>query len=134
MGRILIVEDEANIAQVLEEVLSDEGYDVVALADGQEALDWLQQEKSLPDLVLVDLFMPRVNGKEIVTYMRSRESLATVPILLVTGAVPSAHDFPPFGSYQGIIGKPFDIADILEKVAYFLPQPPPRRNSFSRTW
>jgi len=121
VAHILIIEDEPSIVMVLREVLSDEGYDTTDFLDGFEALQWLQQQKIPPDIVLVDLFMPRVSGKSIVEAMRHDLGLSGVPVVLVTGAVPSVHDFPVEGSYQGIICKPFDVIDVLHKISTLLP-------------
>jgi len=116
LARILIVEDEPSISMVLQEVLTDEGHETMAVVDGFEALKWLQEQGQPPDIVLVDLFMPRLSGKAIVEAMRNDIGLQNVPVILVTGAVPSVHDYPPEGSYQDIIGKPFDVVDVLQKV------------------
>ncbi len=120
MARILIIEDEPSIAMVLQEVLCDEGHAPTVIADGMEALEWLMLQPVPPDLVLVDLLVPGASGKEIVETMRGSLKLADVPVVLVTGATPSESVFPSAGSYQQIIGKPFDVLDILHMVTGLL--------------
>ena len=60
--------------------------------------------------------IPQIIRTAIVEAMRNDIGLQNVPVILVTGAVPSVHDYPPEGSYQDIIGKPFDVMDVLQKV------------------
>ncbi|MGE5589496.1 MAG: response regulator [Bacillota bacterium] len=112
---VLIIEDEPAIAMVLCEVLRDEGHSAEAFTDGTAALRRLLEEP-IPDLVLVDLFMPRFGGRELLTAMRSDARLAAVPVILLTGAVPHSEAFPPEGSYQALITKPFDVDELVAVV------------------
>lgn len=115
MARVLIIEDEPTIAMVLREALSDEGYETAVASDGLSGLAALQAKPS-PDIVLVDLFMPGVTGRAVVESMRAGGPLQEIPVVLVTGAVPSAEDFPPPGSYQAILAKPFELTDLLQTI------------------
>ncbi len=77
--RILIVEDEPNIAEVVELYLKRAGYKVKVVQDGQKALEALAEE--LPDLVVLDLMLPRVDGYSITRWLRDRSDL---PIIMLT--------------------------------------------------
>lgn len=113
--RVLIVEDEPAIAMVLTELLADEGYDVISELDGLSGLNRIREEPR-PDVVLIDLFMPRLSGREVLERMRSDPEIAAIPVMLITGAVPDENDFPPKGSYQAMLSKPFDLQDVLNHV------------------
>ncbi len=113
--RVLIIEDQPAIAMVLEGLVSDEGHEAIVRADGLSGLERLSQAP-LPDLALVDLFMPGMSGRDVVEVARSRPGLADLPIVLITGAVPSAGVFPPKNSYQAFIRKPFDVQQVLETI------------------
>ncbi|RME86226.1 MAG: DNA-binding response regulator [Caldilineae bacterium] len=76
---ILVVEDEPNIAEVIGLYLRRADYDVVTLHDGEAALAWLAANK--PDLVVLDLMLPRVDGLEITRWLRSR---GNIPIIMLT--------------------------------------------------
>lgn len=115
MPRVLVVDDEPAITEVLGEVLTDEGYQVDKVLNGAHALDHLRREPGT-DLVLLDLRMPGLSGREVVETMRSDPALRKIPIVLVTAAVPNAEDFPPDGTYQALIRKPFDVADVARRV------------------
>lgn len=78
-GRILIVEDEPSIAEVVELYLRRAGYQVVVVDDGQAALDTLSDQ--MPDLVVLDLMLPQVDGLEITRWLRER---GDTPIIMLT--------------------------------------------------
>ena len=122
MARILVADDELTITMVLEQVLADEGFDVVTAGDGKEALAVASQLPA-PDLILVDLYMPEVNGKDFVSRLRANSSLKNVPVIVVTGAVSHERDYPSPGSYQMLISKPFDLEDVVAQVKRLLAGP-----------
>ncbi len=76
---ILVVEDEPSIAEVASLYLKRAGYDVVLVNDGQKALDWLGL--NTPDLVVLDLMLPNVDGLEITRWLRTRSD---IPIIMLT--------------------------------------------------
>lgn len=115
MPRVLVIEDEPAIAMVFQEFLSEEGYEVAVAFDGVAGLDRLRQGP-LPDVVIVDLFMPGMGGREVIQSMRAEPLFAHVPVIVVTGAVPDAKDFPPEGSFQALLGKPFELKAVLQHV------------------
>ncbi|MHB1426549.1 MAG: response regulator [Gemmataceae bacterium] len=80
--RVLLVDDEPADRKLLGDLLEAEGGQIVTAHDGKEALDWLQNER--PDLVVLDLMMPRVDGFAVVEAIRSRPNWQDVPILIVT--------------------------------------------------
>lgn len=115
LARVLIVEDEPSIGFILREVLEGEGHKVTVLTSGTAALDWLAVEPP-PDAVLLDLLMPGLGGREVLEAIRRERRLREVPVILVTGAVPKGDGFPAEGSYQGLLTKPFDLADVVSVV------------------
>ena len=112
---VLIVEDERYIATVLHETLKDEGFTAEVVSDGTAALRRLQQEP-VPAVVVLDLFLPGVRGRDVVASMRRDPKLLGVPVVLVTGAVETEGDFPPAGTYQAVIFKPFDLGSVVATV------------------
>lgn len=115
MAHIMIIEDEAAIVMVLQEVLIDEGYAVSKAYDGITGLKILNEIPDV-DLVLVDLNMPGMSGKSVIETMRSNERLKEVPVIIITGNVYNSNDFPPEGSYQAILEKPFDLMELIKNV------------------
>lgn len=116
MHRILVVDDERDIAAILVEVLEMAGYSATCVYNGMEALTHME-ENGIPDLVIADLRMPVMNGRALVETMRSQPRTAKTPIILITGAVPGTDDFPASEAYNELIVKPFDITHVAATVA-----------------
>lgn len=109
---ILLVEDDLLVRDELQDLLEEEGYDVVPARTGRQALEFLQQGSALPDLVLLDLMMPIVTGWQVLESMRSDPRLAGVPVVVLTAA---AQDRPA-GATQ-VLRKPFQLEELLQAVA-----------------
>ncbi len=113
--RILVVDDEIYIVHILEFTLTMEGYDVVTAADGDEALRKVEQDR--PDLLVLDIMMPRMDGYEVCRRLREQEETSDLPVILLsakgrpidreTGMEVGANDY---------IVKPFSPRRLLEKI------------------
>ncbi len=111
---ILVVEDTAAIAEIIETVLNDvPTYQATAVANGAEALAFVAEVAV--DLVLLDINLPGLDGFAIHDLLRARPTTATVPILFMTAGVHDA-EFARRG-VRGHIEKPFDLDDLLVRVA-----------------
>ena len=103
---VLVVDDERYIVDLLTDLLDDEGYRVISASDGLAALQKVQEE--VPDLILADIMMPRLDGLTLLTRIRAEHS--EVPVVLMSAAVtPIMHEVP-------YIAKPFDLEDLLDIV------------------
>lgn len=122
MARVLIIEDEPCISLVLAEFLQEEGFDTDTALDGSSGLKKLREQPP-PDVVLLDVFLPGLSGRDIAAYIRAEPKLAGVPVVLITGSVPNSQDFPPADSYQALISKPFDLNHLLATVTGLLRTP-----------
>jgi CheY-like chemotaxis protein len=110
-GKVLVVEDERDIREALAEALSYEGYDVVIAANGREALGRLCDGGSLPDVILLDLVMPEMNGWEFRQVQVHDPALAGIPVVVV-----SASD-PGNARPDRHLPKPFAIDELFHAVA-----------------
>lgn len=109
MSRILIVEDEEGIRESLEEFFQDEGFDVTTASDGAQALDTLASAP-LPDVMLLDLRMPKLDGSDVYEQMQHNPRLARVPVIVSTSDPSSA----PSGVL--IMKKPINLERLLSAV------------------
>jgi CheY-like chemotaxis protein len=116
MARILVVDDEAFIRLYLEEVLVDEGHDVRSASDGAEALRLLREGEPSPDLILLDLMMPGMNGWEFRKEQAADPGLAGIPVVVVSGAGDVQAEAARLG-VQGYLAKPFFPEMLLAAIA-----------------
>jgi UDP-3-O-acyl N-acetylglucosamine deacetylase len=110
---ILVVDDEANIRHTLRGVLADEGYEVVEAQDGRRALELLQH--GLPRLAIVDVWMPEVDGIELVS--RMRQQAPGVPVIVISGhgTIDTAVRVIRMGAFD-FLEKPFELDALLRMV------------------
>jgi DNA-binding response OmpR family regulator len=121
-GRVLIVEDDEEIVDVLRRTLRAEGYEVRAALDGPEALEDL--DEFAPDLVVLDLGLPGMDGMEVMG--RIRES-SEVPVLMLTArADPEDRVAGLDTGADDYLIKPFDRAELLARIRALLRRHPPR--------
>ena len=115
MSKVLVVDDEPGIRELVVEVLRDEGYATVAAENGRMALEVLAREG--PDLVLMDVMMPGMDGRAAVREMRARPDLPRPPVILMSAAARPEHLEPGVAAF---LPKPFDLGDLLDLVARWL--------------
>lgn len=115
MAHVLVIDDEPTIVHALEIVLRYAGHQVRTAPHGLAGLQQLQIGP-LPDIVLMDLYMPWLSGRDLVGTMRSNPRFSNIPVILLTGAVPSPDEFPEPGTYQALIQKPFSVREVVAKV------------------
>jgi len=111
-GTVLVVEDEADLANLLTEVLESAGYDVV-LTTGSRAAE--RAIAVAPVAVITDYMMPGLNGEEVVRDIRSKPSFAQLPVLLVTG-LSNAHELATTIGANAYLRKPFDVDSFISIV------------------
>lgn len=119
--RVLIVEDEPNIVLSLEFLLQREGYDTAVAADGEEALALARQLR--PDVVLLDVMMPKRNGYEVCRAIRGDPDLAATPVIMVSAKGQEVEVLKGLElGASAYITKPFGNAEILEAIRAVLPR------------
>ena len=112
-GRVLVVEDDPSIAELLVYALEGEGYDVVPVGDGALALAVITE--TVPDLVTLDLGLPGISGEELLRALRSDERTRRIPVIIVSANV----DRMEKGDRElaaAVIAKPFDMSELLEAI------------------
>ena len=111
---ILVIDDDATIRFLLKSILKD--FEVVAMEDGYEALSWLNLG-NVPDLILLDIEMPNINGRVLIRRVRSSYKHRNVPIIIMSGTDSKLikNSFIKLGASDFII-KPFTDTDFIERV------------------
>jgi DNA-binding response OmpR family regulator len=117
-GKILLVDDELDLAVVTKRRLESAGYEVLTAETGEDALAFLQ--KDIPHLILLDLLLPIMQGEEVCKRIKCDANLKHVPVILFTA---SSSDIPKVAKEVGAddyIVKPFEPEELLGKVRKFI--------------
>jgi DNA-binding response OmpR family regulator len=117
--RVLLVEDTDSVQLMVKRWLTGDGYDVDVASDGREALE--QARSNVPDLILLDVMMPGLNGYAVCRELRESEQTKKTPIIIIT-ALPTAVDSKE-GKLSGaneVLVKPLNREDILRRVRAYL--------------
>ena len=117
--KILIVDDDMDVRGTIADVLADEGVDVAVAENGLVALEVLEGGLR-PDVILLDMMMPEMDGWEFRAEQRKRPDLASIPVVVFTAHGISSDAADQLGA-QGVLKKPFRFADLLQTVNRFRP-------------
>ena len=117
-GRVLVVDDEQNLRKAVHRTLTKAGYDVIEAEDGEKGIAAVQSGDNplRLDVIIRDVHMPKVGGKEVVAYFRSQ--FPSVPIIVLTGdpQYKDASEFLTNGA-SAYLAKPFEPAALIKTVA-----------------
>jgi CheY-like chemotaxis protein len=113
--KILIVDDEKDIVELLNDLLTHDGYTVVTAEDGKSAIESAKFE--IPDGIVLDIMMPNIDGYEVMNNLKDDPKTANIPVLIITARTPSIYDkiSKGLGAFEHIT-KPFDSQKLLEIV------------------
>ncbi|EPX62186.1 response regulator [Cystobacter fuscus DSM 2262] len=111
MSQVIIVDDEPDIANVLGELLGEEGLDVRVVHDGRQALEAMVER--LPDLLITDLMMPRMDGHTLIREMRGNAALRHIPIVVMSAGLLDKSLLAPDIRF---VPKPFELSEMFDRV------------------
>lgn len=114
MAKILVVDDEFGIGELLRELLSDEDHDVTLAVNGRQGLEQIAKEQ--PDLVFVDFMMPVLGGAGMLKAMAADPLMAQIPVIIMS-SLPEATVSERAEGHVAFVRKPFQIETILETTA-----------------
>jgi CheY-like chemotaxis protein len=120
--RVLVVDDEATIRELIADALREPGYEVQTAGNGVEALAIVH--RWLPDVIVLDLMMPRLDGTGFTELLRVNPEFAHVPVLLVTAAYGAEAAAQQVGA-RAWLSKPFELDYLVQQVALLVAQPAP---------
>jgi len=113
MPKVLVIEDEKPIRLLLSANLSNRDFQVDVAQSAEEGLDMLQQEQ--PDLLLLDIMLPGMNGWGVLEYMASEPTLADIPVIVLTGDETATEvDTSEYANLKQLISKPFRVTKVVE--------------------
>jgi DNA-binding response OmpR family regulator len=124
MAKILVAEDEKQIADMISFKLTNGGHRVVHAQDGEQAITLAARE--LPELILLDVMMPGLNGFEVLRRLKADSNLRSVPVIMVTA---KGHERDVLSGLRGgavdYIVKPFSLKELSARVELALRREPP---------
>ena len=118
---ILVVDDEYSIAEVLEAALADAGHEVVTAANGRQGLERLRERR--PDLVLLDLMMPIMDGAAMLKAMRQDPACLDIPAVVMSSLPENAVAKAAEKTYAAFLRKPFKLKAVIDLVNAVLERP-----------
>src|SRR5262252_4422493 len=118
--RILVVEDQEDNRQILRDLLANAGYDMIEAEDGEQAIKLAASHQ--PDLILMDIQLPLVDGYEATRRLKADPELKKIPIIVVTSYALSGDDSKAHDAgCDAYITKPYSPRQLLAKIKEFLP-------------
>src|SRR4029077_9673635 len=117
-AKILVVDDVPENVRLLEAVLVPRGYEVVTARDGVEALERIEPEQ--PDLILLDVMMPGLDGYAVCARLRANDDTAVLPVIMVTSSIGQEKTKAIEAGADDFIPKPFNHDELLTRVRSLL--------------
>ena len=116
MKKILLIEDEEIMISLLQRKLTMEGYEISVTRDGEEGLKAMREVR--PDLILLDIIMPKMGGFEVMTEMQKDKTLAKIPVMVISnsGQPVEIDRSQKLGAKDWLIKTEFDPQEVVEKV------------------
>jgi CheY-like chemotaxis protein len=121
MGKVLVVDDEFGVAELIDAILTDEGYRVLTSANGRQGLDTLAREEL--DLVFLDLMMPIMDGCVMLRILMENPQFKRIPVVMMS-SLPEAAVAERCSGYVAFMRKPFMIKEVIDFALRFIPPSP----------
>lgn len=118
MAKVMIVDDEPDIVEIVSFTLEAAGHKVIGAKDGAECI--AKVKKDAPELIILDVMMPRMNGMQVVDYLRNKEEFSHIPIIMLTATTQysqkSDEEWCKKVGVEDYISKPFEPLDLSKRV------------------
>ena len=120
MSKILFVEDEPTLQKELNEILQQEGFKILSAFDGEEALKMSRAEN--PDLILLDLILPKKDGFEVLKELKADEKMKDIPVIVLTNleGVGDVEKAIELGATTYLVKANYKLEDVVRKIKDFL--------------
>ncbi|GGH16083.1 response regulator [Mucilaginibacter phyllosphaerae] len=114
MRRILAVDDDHDILEVLQFILEDSGYKVDTLSDGHKLMDTIRDKH--PDLILLDIMLGNMDGRELCKTVKKQTETHNIPIIMISASHNISSTLNQDGAPNDFVAKPFDINTLLNSI------------------
>jgi two-component system cell cycle response regulator DivK len=119
LAKILVVEDDQDNREMVVKALNFHGYQVIEAVDGEEVIEKARAEN--PDLILLDIYLPKMDGYEVARRLKGDRDLRHIPIIALTAhAMKGNREEALAAGCDGYIPKPIDVRELPKQIEYFL--------------
>ena len=119
MTKVLVVDDEEELADMVAMLIEDLGLESMVATNGREALNLLQHAGTLPVLIITDLMMPYMNGLEFIAQLKQHRTFASIPIIMMSAAGTISQN----SQADVFVSKPFDLDTLVDVIESFVSTP-----------
>lgn len=119
--KVLLVEDNSSVRELIHVLLEGEGYEIIEAVDGLEGLTKAESDK--PDLVILDLMMPNLDGESVLSQLRSDSRLGQIPILVVSGRYEALDELRRDLGEENVFPKPFQPTKLMDRIGALIGHP-----------
>jgi len=117
--KILVVDDNQDSRELVKKILSRKGYRLLEAADGEDALKKIANEK--PDLILMDISLPKIDGYELTRRLKSQEAFKTIPIIALTAhAMKGDREKALAAGCEGYLSKPINVREFPDQIRKYI--------------
>jgi len=121
--KVLVVEDDQDNREMVIKILKHNGYLAIEAVNGREAVAKVKAE--IPDLILLDLYIPKMDGYEVTKTLKADQGLNHIPIIALTAhAMKGDREEALAAGFDGYIAKPINVRDLPQQIEHFLKQNP----------
>lgn len=120
MKKILFIEDESSLQKTFKEILEKEGFSMLSALDGKTGLELAQKEK--PDLILLDLILPKLHGFEVLKKLKENKETKEIPVIILTNLenLEDVERAIELGASTYLVKAHYSLEEVLEKIKTFL--------------
>lgn len=119
--KVLLVEDNVSVRELIHVLLESEGYEIIEAADGIDGLNKAEQRR--PDLMILDLMMPDVDGEKVLQQLRGDPDLSKIPVLVVSGKYEALDRLKDQLGDENVFPKPFEPTRLMDRVGTLIGHP-----------
>jgi DNA-binding response OmpR family regulator len=117
--RIMIIDDDPQIREIYQVALEMQDYEIIVEPDGKKALDVLVKDKKKPDLVLLDIMMPKIHGLDVLNMIKTNPATANIKVIMLSAISDETakKKAAEYGAYSYLVKSEFSMAEIIKKVS-----------------